>query len=89
MGKSLLSISAAKKAIEASQQTHEALIRNIKLLDDLVNDQFRGLTDPTIKAYLKMSDEIRDTLLKIGRSMDACEEYCRRIIDWIIEYSNT
>jgi len=89
MGKNVLSIPAAKRAIEESQQTREALMRNLKLLDDVVNEGFRGLLDPTIKAYLKMSDEVSEMLRKIGMSMDACEDYCRRIINWIIEYSNT
>ena len=83
-----LSISAAQSVKRFSEETKEKLIQNIKFLDNEVNALFSGLQDPTIKAYLDLSNSMQTTIKSIGQSLEAVEDYCQAVVLWIQNFQN-
>lgn len=88
MGKITLSREAAMKAISYSEEARNSLLTNINIMDNGVNSQFAGLTDPTFKKYLELSGQMQEMLRQVGNKMDNIAEYCRKVIRWIDDYSD-
>ncbi len=87
MARIKLSREAAMKAIAYSSEARDQLLSNAGILDNNVNSQFSGLTDPSIKKYVQLSEQMHGTLRQLGAKMDEISEYCKKVIRWIDEYS--
>ena len=58
-------------------------------MDNSVNSQFEGLTDPTIKKYIQLSEQMQNLLRQVGAKMEAISEYCKTVIDFINKYEES
>lgn len=84
-----LSIEAANRAIQYSSEAVEHLSANVKTMNDVVNSNFAGLEDPAFQRYLELSAQMQDMLMQVSDKMEQIEEYCKKVIRWIQEYSET
>ena len=89
MSKIQLSTSSALKIIDYSNRTGQELLTNVKVLNDDVNSQFRGLNDPVIKKYLELSEELNDSIKIICQKTNDVSDYCKTVINWIEMYKNS
>ncbi|MBR2296053.1 MAG: hypothetical protein IKA43_01445 [Clostridia bacterium] len=84
-----ISAEAAGKAIQYSSEAVEKLSSNMRLLDTNVNSNFQGLQDPSIKKYLELSEQMQEMLRQVGDKMTQVEDYCKKVIAWIQDYTET
>lgn len=88
MGHTVLSREGAQKVIDYSEEARDNLVSNMNILDYNVNRMFSGLTDPTFRRYLELSEKMQSLLKKVGNRMDDVSKYCQELISFIDIYMN-
>lgn len=72
-----------------SDDTKEALEKNLRILETEIEPELRSWNDTHVLRYLRVSDEITQAIRGISQNLEKISVYCVEEYRWIIEYKET
>lgn len=86
MARIVLPEAAVQQAKRYSEETRDALLNNVTIMDNNINSQFAGLQDPTFQSYLQLSEQLQTSIKQVGVKLDEISQYCQEVINWINKF---